>query len=265
MSTTRKRGVDAPDADDDASPAAPAKRAKGVLDDVLAHALRTSTEAFVAADPESFDTLSEEQIDAALACARGNPALEKLGLDGTGCPLRVAPARELGALGVRELKFVGLAFAEEDARAAFADAVGRNGALASLAVFETNADGEWARFAPDTSKFAADLQARRAKHALPPLLIEQIDDGEGEDEEADAVDEDGESEEEEDGEDYVLCDGRIGPRRGGEPCGKRLVSDDVVFTSAFGQDYCAACHERLGRSQPLRRLTAAERMKEEVI
>ena len=86
------------------------------LDDALCDALRTSTEAFIANDPESFDHLKIEQIDAAIKIAQQNKELRKLGLDGTGCPLSADTAAALGALPVRELKFVGLAFASEAAR-----------------------------------------------------------------------------------------------------------------------------------------------------
>ena len=96
------------------------------LDDALCDALRTSTEAFIANDPESFDHLNIEQIDAAIKIAQQNKELRKLGLDGTGCPLSADTAAALGALPVRELKFVGLAFASEAARTAFADAIGRS-------------------------------------------------------------------------------------------------------------------------------------------
>ena len=237
------------------------------LDDALCDALRTSTEAFIANDPESFDHLNIEQIDAAIKIAQQNKELRKLGLDGTGCPLSADTAAALGALPVRELKFVGLAFASEAARTAFADAIGRSEALTSLAIFETNADGEWSRFRPADSAFAAAIQSRRTAHSRQPLVIEQIDDAEEEEEaEDDGEEEDGGEESDEDEEDFVQCDGHTGARRERVACGKRLKGEDAVFTSAFGKDFCAECHERLYRDrEPLRKLTAAERVLEDVV
>ena len=264
------------DADEEADAAPAAKRAKlssgadedrkGALDPELAEALRNGSEAFVANDPESFDTLSEEQIVRAVAIARTNRKLVKLGLDGTGCPLPVQPAKDLGALAVRELKFVGLAFGSEAARSAFAEAAAANSGLEAIGIFETNADGSWTRFRPQSSAFAADVQSRRATLGLRALRIEQIDE-DGSDREDGSEEEDGDEEEEAEGEeeedDYVQCDGRFGKRRAATACGKRLTGDDAVFTNAFGQDYCGACHERLGRE--MRETTAAKRITEDVI
>lgn len=251
------------------------------LDPTTLMALQEHTEAFVCGFSPSEDTedpqLQESQLKQALELARANSSLHTLGVDGTGCALSADTARALGSIPVKALKFVGLSFARNEARVAFAEAAATNDMLATISIFETDADGEWCRFDPSTSKFASDLLRRRKVAAkgrqLPPLSMDQVataaengdeagedDEGVGDEEEEEDGESEGEDEDDED--DYVECDGRMGSGRKAPACGKRLRGDDMVFHSALGRDYCADCHARLGRGE--RQTTAAERIQEEM-
>ena len=255
-------------------------------------ALKEGDEAFLCGgkpgltEEEEEEPLREALIMKALELARGNSALHTLGMDGTACPLHADAAAALGGFPVKALKLVGLEFARpagggDDARSAFVQAVAANPTLVTLAIFQTNADGDWATFEPATSAFAADIQDHRAAAAkeqpsLAPIALLQVaaegraasstnggtaketDDGEEGEAEGEEDDEDDEDDEDED---YVECDGRLGPSRKAPACGKRLRGDDAVFHSALGRDYCADCHARLGRGE--RQATAAERIREE--
>ena len=280
MSSSRKRDVESADATSKRTKVE-GGRDEDVLDPDLEQALSSCTEAFIANEAESFDTLTVQQATCALEIAQKNTSLVKLGMDGTGCPLPLILAAQLGALAVKDLKFVGLAFASEASRAAFVETAGRNATLEGVGIFETNADGEWGRFKPSTSAFVASLQAKRATAKLAPLRIEQIDDSNAADDEngdeageqaseeegKEEGEEEGEEEDEEEEEDYVLCDGKLGPGRRAIKCGKKLRGEDAVFTTPFGQDYCAACNERLvsgGATRTVQASTAAERIAEDV-
>ena len=247
------------------------------LESELVAALQTGSEAFVAPPDEGDEPLQEAMLLEAISIARKNSNLQILGIDGTDGPLGVAASTALGSLSVSKLKCVGLSFAGSDAVAAFALAAASNRTLTTLGIFETDADGSWAFFDPETSSFAAELQRARAGSKLPPLTIEQIAEHEvggeevadGEEAVADEHDneEEAEDEEHDDGEDededeeYVECDGRSGKGRDATRCGKQLVGEEAVFTSAFGRDYCAECYAKLGRDG-FRKATAAQRIEE---
>ena len=87
-----------------------------------------------------------------------------------------------------------------------------------------------------------------------------VEEEEGDDDE-DGEEEDDEDEDEDEDEDHVECDGRHGKGKDAVACGKRLMGDDLVFTSSFGRDYCAECHARLGR-EGMRQTTAVMRIQE---
>jgi hypothetical protein len=266
----RMRRRDESDDTDDPPPAKAAKaranafassssKEPSLLDPQLAAALRTGTEAFVAPPDDSDEPLQEAQVREALSLAQSNAELRVFGMDGTGCSLDASAARALGELAVVALKCVGLSFADEAAVSAFAAAVGSNCRLESLAAYETDADGSWQSFDPAASNFAAKVQRCRSEHELAPLAIEKVEVAEEAYNEDDHAEEDGEEEEGDDEEDFVECDGRKGRGPDAAKCGRRLMGDDLVFTSAFGQDYCAECHARLGRKD-LVQATAAERI-----
>ena len=242
------------------SSASSSSKEPSLLDPQLAAALRTGIEAFVAPPDDSDEPLQEAQVREALSLAQSNADLRVFGMDGTGCSLDDSAARALGELAVVALKFVGLSFADEAAVSAFAAAVGSNSRLETLAAFETDADGSWQSFDPAASDFAAKVRRCRLEHELAPLAIEKVEVAEEANNEDDHAEEEGEEEEdEEEEEDFVECDGRKGRGPDAAKCGRRLMGDDLVFTSAFGQDYCAECHARLGRKD-LVQATAAERI-----
>jgi hypothetical protein len=257
-----------------------------LLDSELAQVLRDGQEAFVAApSAEGEVPLREAQLFEALALVRSNAGLRTLGVDTT-VPLTASAASALGETRVEALKLVGLSLSGAPAATALARAVSTNAALRSLAILETDVDGAWCLFDPSTSAFAANVRQRRAAHELPPLRIEQVDDGAGGSEDAAAAaardadgvhddgvsgddvegekeeeDEEEEGEEDDDDEDCVECDGRDGRGRGAIACRRKLTGNDVVYTSSLGRDYCANCHAKLGRSD-LRQTTADARLRE---
>jgi hypothetical protein len=251
------------------SPAKKARTAAPLLDAELEHVLRSGAEAFVcgwspdhAADEPP---LTEAQLMHAVALARSNGSLRALGIDGSECALREAVARAVGELAVAELKFVGLLFASAAARAEFAAAIAANDSLKTLAIFQTNADGEdYVDFNPAHSAFATDVQRRRAERKLPALAIVQAEEAaaDGESGAEDDGGEEGSEDEDEEEDDHVECDGRLGPER--KACGRRLTGDEVVFSTPFGQDFCAECQAaRDGRQA--RQSTANQRLKEDLI
>ena len=250
------------------------------LDPELAAVLRTGREAFVASPPTDGGEapVREVQLSAALALAKKNKDLRILGVDST-APLSASTARALGEFGVSSLKLVGLRFDGAAAAAAFAEAAAANATLVHLAIFQTNADGDWAEFDPAHSELRRKILALR--HG-PLLTIEQVGGAVGAGEERDEAkeeeeeeaeeeaaeeeeeeeDDDDDEEEEEEEEDCVECDGRRGSGRKAVVCGRQLKGQDLVFTSSFlGRDYCADCHARLGRDD-LRQTTAELRIRE---